>query len=321
MVSLALCGLQSCSDDYEDASSIHVYGPNENPPVKSSDQATASGVFEMQGGSSSAATILIDDYADMIQSQLGMSVNELLSALNDGSAVVCPINSGRNVWNKAKANAGDNAWYMNRSGNVCEANDESLYGIVSFDAAGRAFHFQPSENAGGAATIAIGFAIAGPNYNTAVRFIFSMTVYDKSFYFADIVIPAGDYNAYELLLTDLADNLQYSFGITPSDLASGLEDGSYAIYMINRDTNAYVWDGESTANSGGYWVNANNEICSWGADGYSYYIEPWIGDGDDCFGIGRAPGLNSGTTFLIKFGIANADQSKTLSLFLNATLE
>jgi len=36
-------------NDYEDATSPHVYGPDENPPVKSDATSTISNVYEMQG--------------------------------------------------------------------------------------------------------------------------------------------------------------------------------------------------------------------------------------------------------------------------------
>lgn len=311
----------ACTEDYEDATKLHVYGPNENPPVRSNADATVSNVYEMQGGNSEPVTLNIESYEKMIREQLGMTIDELLANLEKGTVVVCPINPARNVWNKAKPNAEGKryGWNINKFGNVCEAGDESVYGIIEFDPATRCFNFYADDNAGGAASVEIGFALNGPNYNTAVRFIFSVTIYDRSFVFKEITIPEGDYNAYKIDFKDIAENINFVFGMSSADFANGLKEGSLKLYMMNLETNAYVWDGESTANNGGYWCDSGNKICRWGSEGFSYFIEPWIGDDETVFAIGRAPGISSGTVYLIKFGVANSDRSKTLSFFITAT--
>lgn len=323
MLCSALFMASACSNDYEDASTPHVYGPDENPPVKSDAASTVSGVYEMQAGSATPISLNIDLYEDVIQKKLGMTVDELLANIEKGTVVVCPINPSRNVWNKAKANIEGKkyGWYVNKSGNVCKADDKALYGALDFDPASRCFNFYADENAGGASSIEIGFAINGPNYNTGVRFVFAITIYDRSFVFKNVTIPAGDYKAYELDFNDVADNIDFTFGTSVANFTSGLSDGTLKLYMMNLETNAYVWDGESTANNGGYWCNNNNEICTWGASGFSYFIEPWIGDDSATFAIGRAPGIASGTVFLVKFGVASSDREKMLSFFITATFE
>lgn len=323
MVCSALFIASACSNDYEDATSPHVYGPDENPPVKSDATSTISNVYEMQGTNPTPISLNIDLYEDVIQKQFGMTVSEMLTNIEKGTVVVCPINPSRNVWNKAKANVDGKqyGWYVNKSGNVCKADDEALYGIIEFDPASHNFNFYADENAGGAASIEIGFALNGPNYNTGIRFVNSITIYDRSFIFMDIKIPAGDYSAYQLNFNDVAENINFVFGMSSVDFANSLSDGILKLYMMNLETNAYLWDGESTANNGGYWCNSKNEICAWGADVFSYFIEPNIGDDSATFAIGRAPGIASGTVYLIKFGVASSDQSKMLSFFITATFE
>lgn len=323
MACAALFMTAACSNDYEDATSLHVYGPDENPPVKGDAASTISNVFEMQGGNVDPVSVNIDAYEDVIQAHLGMSVSELLSGIESGKVVVCPINPSRNVWNKAKANVDGKkyGWYLNKTGNVCEAGDQNLYGIIEFDPTTHNFNFYADANAGGAASVEIGFALDGPNYNTAVRFILSVTVYDRSFVFKDLLIPAGDYNYGEILFDEVADNINFVFGMTPAAFISAMMDGSLTLYMINRETNAYVWDGVSTANAGGYWCDYNNNICNWGADGFSYYIEPWLEDTPPVIAVGRAPGIASGTVYSVKFGVANSDHTKMLSFFITATFE
>ena len=305
------------------ATSMHVYGPNENPPVKTDEKGTVTSTFDKKAGDPVPATISIEQYETIIQQQLGMTVDELMSAIESGKVVVCPINASRSVWNKAKANVEGKkyGWYVNKNGNVCEIDDVSLYGIIEFDAATKCFNFYPDGNAGGAASIEFGFALDGPNYNTAIRFVMAMTVFDKSFIIQDITIPAGDYNPYSLTFESVAENINYVFGMSSAELVAAVSDGAVKPYIMNLETNAYVWDGTSTANNGGYWCNANNEICTWGADGFSFFIEPWLEDDPACMAIGRAPGIASGTTMMVKFGLATPDKQKAMSFLLNATFE
>ena len=324
---LMICGAlfmtTACSEEYTDATSMHVYGPNENPPVKTDEKGTVTSTFDKKAGDPVPATISIEQYETIIQQQLGMTVDELMSAIESGKVVVCPINASRSVWNKAKANVEGKkyGWYVNKNGNVCEIDDVSLYGIIEFDAATKCFNFYPDGNAGGAASIEFGFALDGPNYNTAIRFVMAMTVFDKSFIIQDITIPAGDYNAYSLTFESVAENINYVFGMSSAELVAAVSDGAVKPYIMNLETNAYVWDGTSTANNGGYWCNANNEICTWGADGFSFFIEPSLEDDPACMAIGRAPGIASGTTMMVKFGLATPDKQKAMSFLLNATFE
>ena len=147
LYALMVCGAlfiaSACSNDYEDATSPHVYGPDENPPVKSDATSTISNVYEMQGTNPTPISLNIDLYEDIIQKQFGMTVSEMLTSIEKGTVVVCPINPSRNVWNKAKANVDGKqyGWYVNKSGNVCKSDDEALYGIIEFDPASHNFNF------------------------------------------------------------------------------------------------------------------------------------------------------------------------------------
>lgn len=313
--------LPACSNDYEDSTSVHVYGPNENPPVKADQAVTASGVFEMTGGQEEPVKIDVFEYDEMIQSAFGITAQELVTKLG-GEYVVAPINPNRMVWLKNPSNTGDKyGWYVSKTGNVCEADDSNIYGKVVYNEAGHCFEFYIDPNGGGSVPVQIGFAKNDVNYNKHVRFIFNVTAYDKSYAFLEFTIPAGDYNAYELYPDEVAENIEYVFGMTTSQFLSALGNGQLALYMIDHETNAYIWDGESTANAGGYWCGADGSIKTWG-DGCAYYIEPWLEDEPPCFGIGRYPGIDPGTVHTIKFGVADVnDHAKALSFFCTATYE
>ena len=78
----------SCSDDPMDATEKHVYGENENPYLRTDASATIAYTAEFRKGHVEAKTIRLSDYAETIQTKLGMTVDELMSALESGNAVV-----------------------------------------------------------------------------------------------------------------------------------------------------------------------------------------------------------------------------------------
>lgn len=321
---LACCGLMmlpACNENYEEATSIHVYGPNENPPVKADPQVTASGVYEMTGGQVEPVVMDIYDYDPMIQKAFGISAQELAGKIGS-EYVVAPINPNRMVWLKNASNTGDKyGWYVSKTGNVCDKEDSNIYGKIIYNEGNHSLEFYIDPNGGGSVPVQIGFAKDGPNYNEHIRFVFNVTAYDKSYAFVDFTIPAGDYAAYELYVDDLAENIEYVFGMTPAQFISAMMNDQIGIYMVDHETNAYVWDGVSTANAGGYWCNADGGIQGWG-EGCAYYIEPWLEDEIPCFGIGRYPGIDPGTIHTIKFGLADKnDHAKALSVFCTATYE
>lgn len=313
--------LPGCNENYEDATSMHVYGPNENPPVKADPKVTASRVYEMTGGQTDPVAIDIYEYDDMIRKAFGISAQELAGKIGN-EYVVAPINPNRMIWLKNAPNTGDKyGWYISKTGNICEKDDSNIYGKVIYNEGTHSLEFYIDPNGGGSVPVQIGFAKDGPNYNEHVRFVFNVTAYDKSYAFLDVSIPPGDYAAYTLPIEDLAENINFVFGMTPAQFISAMMNDQIGIYMIDHATNGYIWDGVSTANGGGYWCNAEGGIQSWG-DGCAYYIEPWIEDEEPCFAIGRYPGIDPGTVHSIKFGLADKnDHAKALSVFCTATYE
>lgn len=85
-----LLALMACSDDYNDASTKHVYGENEDPYLKVDEDAqiTQTATFKINIASSTTQTVVkLEDYAEQFETQLGMSVDGVLSGLDDGSVV------------------------------------------------------------------------------------------------------------------------------------------------------------------------------------------------------------------------------------------
>lgn len=112
---MSLLTLASCSDDYNDASTKHVYGENEDPYLKVDEDAqiTQTATFKINIASSTTQTVVkLEDYAEQFETQLGMSVDGVLSGLEDGSVVFYPINASRNKWTKTAYTKDDSGWYL-----------------------------------------------------------------------------------------------------------------------------------------------------------------------------------------------------------------
>ena len=63
----------SCSDDPMDATEKHVYGENETPYLRTDASATIAYTAEFRKGHVEAKTIRLSDYAETIQTKLGMT--------------------------------------------------------------------------------------------------------------------------------------------------------------------------------------------------------------------------------------------------------
>ena len=100
----SLLAFTACSDDYNDATSKHVYGENENPYLKIDTEAqiSATGALEVNGEHS--YTVKLSDYAAKFEEKMGMSVDAVIDGLSTGETVFYPINTTRNQWLKTPYN-------------------------------------------------------------------------------------------------------------------------------------------------------------------------------------------------------------------------
>ena len=104
----------ACSDDPLDATSKHVYGPDENPYLKTDLTATISTSLEFPVQRINVPQeIKLADYAETFQAQLGMTVDEVVNGLSSGSVVFCPINVTRGQWlRNAAPTKGTHGWQI-----------------------------------------------------------------------------------------------------------------------------------------------------------------------------------------------------------------
>ena len=319
MACLAL-GFTACSDDPNDAVTKHVYGPDEAPYLRTDASATIAYSAEFRKGHVSPKTIYLKDYAEQIQTKLKMTVDDMIAGLETGEVVFYNINTARGCWNKAAATKGSNGWWYNTSGGVTDAT--SGVASIELDKTAKALILSvPEESAAGVSVAAnVGFAIDnGKDYDDYIRFNISFAVTDPGTVILNVTIPSGDYASYEVEFADVESAIQACFGMSASDFNALVQDasGDIAMYMVDDDGN---WDTTSnyTANGIGYWLDATGKVTTWGADGFSYYVETH----DGTVGIGRAPGLASGTEGKLHFVYASkSDSSKYIEFVINTTLE
>ncbi len=313
-------GFTACSDEPMDAVSKHVYGPDEAPYLRADAGATISYNAEFRKGHVVPKTLFLKDYAEQIQTKMKMTVDDMLAGLESGKVVFYNINTARGIWNKAAATKGTNGWWYNTAGGVTDAAG----GIASIELDKSAKALIVSVPEGSAAGVSVGanvgFAIDnGKDYDDYIRFSVNFAVTDPGTIIQNVVIPAGDYASYEIEFAGMENAINACFGISSSDFDAQVQDpeGDIAMYMVDEAGN---WDTSSsyTANGIGYWLDATGKVTTWGTDGFSFYVETHEGS----VGVGRAPGLASGTEAKLHFVYASkTDSSKYIELVINATLE
>ena len=314
-------GLSACSTDPEDAVEKHVYTESEAPYLRTDPDANISTTAEFRKGHVMPKTINLKDYAEIIQTKLGMTVDDMIAGLETGKVVFYNINTSRGIWDKTATTKGTTGWYYNKSGQIVSKESDAA-GYIELDKASKSIIIgvPESSSAGVSFTDNVGFAINnGKDYDQYVRLNVLISVTDPGLIMPTIKIPAGDYSSYEVKFTDYSTAIEKCLGMTASDFNSVVQDskGDIAMYMADDEGN---WDTTSTytANGIGYWLDGSGKVTTWGKTGFSYFVETH----DGTVGIGRAPGVASGTKVKLHFVYASkTDKSKFIEFVCNVTLE
>lgn len=330
----AFFGCTSCSEDYEEASSLHYYGENENPPLKGSDALNGNVSLTLKEGDA-IKTVDVNDFKPEIEKAMGMTIDEVFAGLDNGTVRFHVVNPNRRIWDKTPANNGDNSWAISNQSSVTSPEEAAFY--VTFDKAARTLTYElgPKAQSGSVGSVVVGFAKTDDSsYPVNVRIKANITVADLSLVEINGIIPAGDYNFYGIMLSDYAANIAFAFGVTDlKEFASWIdvENNKLELYMLDSESgNRYGSPDAYTANGMGYWCNANKETCSWGADGFTFFVEPDIYDWDvedyrtdgGQINLGRAPGIESGTEVDASFVlVSKKDASKTLTFICHMVCE
>ncbi len=286
MMACAVFGtMTSCSDDYEDASKPHVYGETENPPLKGSDANMVSSNAKMKQAEAGTEVTTIDlsTYSNKIQEQLGMSLDEAISGLSNGSVRFLPINPARRVWDKTAANAGDNKWYLTSAGTVA-ASEKEASATVEFVPSSKQINIVLTDSAkAGIIPVTVGFVkTENSAYPVNFRCQTLVTVTDASVCDVALTVPKGGYATAEFKFETIAKNIEFAFGIKDlKEFAKGLDTESpvYDVYLMDAKGNLYGGPGKYTANGAGYWMTSDLDITSWGTN-HALFIEPFIYDED-----------------------------------------
>lgn len=309
----------SCSDDPMDATEKHVYGENENPYLRTDASATIAYTAEFRKGHVEAKTIRLSDYAETIQTKLGMTVDELMSALESGNAVFYNINPSLGQWNKTAPTKGSTGWYYDNNGLICDQSSEVA--SVELDKANKALVIDVPENSAAGVSISanVGFAINnGKDYDDYVRFNFTIMVTDPSLIMANVTIPEGDYNTYSVKYADYEHAITTCLGMTVKELNDAVSntENDIALYMVNADDS---WNTTASYNTDagviGFWCTKDGTIQNWGS-GCLYFVQAV----DGSLNIGRYEKIASGTTGKVHCVLASKkDPSKYVEFIVNIT--
>lgn len=338
----ALCvglGFAACDDDPEDAVSKHVYGPDENPYLRTDTSATISISAEFRKGNIAPKTINLKDYADKIQSHLFMTVDDMLEGLDNGSVAFYNINTTRGAWNKTAQNV-TGGWGYSKSGVITNTNQAAT---LTLDKANKQLVVDMPDDAeaGTLISVNVGFAIDnGRDFDNYIRFSISVAVTDPGTVMANITVPLNDdYEVEYLYFSDEAikSAIETCLGISyeefiediqkteySDDRASATDWGSMsdwgdiALYMVDADGNWLV-DSPYSADQPGYWLSTSGLPTTWGADDCLLYMDTW--SDDEAIAIGPFPGMSATTVTLHFVYASRTDNQKYVEFIVNVTLE
>ena len=319
-------GLTACSTDPEDAVEKHVYGPEEAPYLRSDANATISINAEFRKGHVSPKTIYLKDYAEQIQTKMKMTVDDMLAKLETGEVVFHSINTARGAWDMTAPTKG-NGWWFNNNGAVVSSDGAAS---IELDKSAKSLTLEvPEESTAGLSMTAnVGFAVVnGKDYDQYIRFAVNFAVTDPGTIIQDIRIPEGDYVTYELEFPTIEEAITACFEMSVDEFMEAVSttDGDMALYIADDDGN---WNTTASYTAGGlgYWMDVDNQITNWSKEGFKagnfYYIETHTTEGGNSVGIGRAPGVPSGSEVKAHFVYAShSDPSKYIEFVLNVIFE
>ncbi|RNC64112.1 DUF4859 domain-containing protein [Proteiniphilum sp. X52] len=299
----------TCSDHYEEATSKHVYGEDENPYLRVDQEATITTNIEFAVERLEPYVVSLDDHNELFQEKMGMTVEQVISGLNNGSVVFYNINTTRNHWNKSGKTKGNTGWYYNTAGGVTTESDNAKTASLDIDTNNKTLIVTPIENVAVGTSVAfnVGFAVNGDDYDDYVRFSFQVSYTDPTIVMLNITIPAGDYASYGIDLNNYAETIALCMEMTVEEFLANMDTNGGKIRMYAVNPQSGEWDETSsyTANAPGYWMNNSGAVCNWGDTGFTVFAE--LNTDDQLLYIGRAPELTAGNKYAISIGYRNME--------------
>ena len=318
-----LFAFTSCSDSYDDATSKHIYGENENPYLRIDPQATVNNEIAFAVERLEPYVIHLEAYNELFQEKMGLTTDQVISGLQNGSVVFYNINTTRNHWNKAAKTKGANGWYYNSAGGVTAEADASKTASLDINVGDKTLVVNPIEGVAVGTSVGfnVGFAVNGPDYDHYVRFSFQVSYTDPTIVMLNITIPTGDYAAYGIDLNNYRETIALCMDMTLDEFLESIDTFGGTVHMYAVNPQSGVWDETSgyTANAPGYWMTSQGAVCNWGATDFTLYAE--LSAGDETLYIGRAPALAAGSKYTLSIGYRDkVNTSYFFRFIITATL-
>lgn len=318
-----LFAFTSCSDSYDDATSKHIYGENENPYLRIDPQATVNNEIAFAVERLEPYVIHLEAYNELFQEKMGLTTDQVISGLQNGSVVFYNINTTRNHWNKAAKTKGANGWYYNSAGGVTAEADASKTAALDINVGDKTLVVSPIEGVAVGTSVGfnVGFAVNGPDYDHYVRFSFQVSYTDPTIVMLNITIPTGDYAAYGIDLNNYRETIALCMDMTLDEFLESIDTFGGTVHMYAVNPQSGVWDETSgyTANAPGYWMTSQGAVCNWGATDFTLYAE--LSAGDEMLYIGRAPALAAGSKYTLSIGYRDkVNTSYFFRFIITATL-
>ena len=315
---LAFCcfawlGFTACSDEYADATSKHVYGENENPYMRIDMDAQMSVTAPLEVNGEHAYTVNLADYAANFEEKMGMSLDAVISGLDNGTTVFYPINATRSQWLKTPYSVNNSGWYFNSANQPCTADDADCKATVTLDKAAKALTVELTEGgivAGTVLSINVGFAVNGPDYDNYLRFTFEVSVTDPTVAVTSADLPNTDYTPVDLMLTDIESNLTAVFNMSLEEFIAAFDAGTIKFYAANPSTG--VWDTESAYTGeepAGYWFDETGAVCAYPGTVCANFKPDTESIGESCVKLCCMPGLTAGEQYMCSFGFVDTTDS------------
>lgn len=324
LIALCCCSLlafTACSDDYNDATSKHVYGENENPYMKINASAQVGTSVGLEVNGEHSYTLSLGGYASKFDEQMGMSLDAVISGLDTKGTVFYPINTTRNQWAKTAYTTDGIGWAFNSAGQPCKVDDADSKATVTLDKNTKTLKVSLTEGgikAGTTLTINVGFAVNGPDYDKYVRFTFNIGVTDPT-----VAVISQNIGSDELSIpiVDYEENIANVFDMTVEDFISTTTAAKQIKFCLaDSQTGEWLDMGEKYTANNGYWMNASGASTSWGTTGYAVYAEYRTDEG--VIALGRNTDIAKGTTGKLSVGFVDVnDHTKCLRFIVSYTME
>lgn len=321
---LGFAGTSCNSDDPSDACTKHVYAEGEAPYLRSNSAATTALEMDFQMVKiDQPQYIYLKDYAPIFHKNLNMTVDEALTAIENGTAVFANIKTARQCWDLSAPTYGESGWYYAENGLGTEENAVFTMTLnkeekrIEIEAVG-------VPNVGTICALDFGIALKKDSaFDDYVRFSVQAMVTDPSKVVTSANIPGEGYGVYSINLKDYADSFMLSMGLTIDEVVKALENDKIDVYLCDSNGNRVLnEDGthpDYTSGWLGYWLDSEGKITYWSGDGYPANMMFLEYGGSGIYNLGNSVSVTpAGTQTTVRFDFVSVDNPDSFLQFIVA---